>query len=48
MQRIEQYIRDYEEGKITVAEIAKMESVGKDTIYKTIRNYYNENRKEKT
>lgn len=45
---IEPYINDYNEGKITISEIAKKEKVSESTIDKRIAEYYNEKRTGKT
>jgi len=41
---IEKYIKDYEERKITVEEIASIENESKSTIYRRINVYYMRNK----
>ncbi len=44
---IEQYIKDYEEGNVTVEKIAKNEGISKTTIDRRINEYYYKNGKER-
>lgn len=45
---IEKYIKDYENGKITVVEIARKEGSSEPTINKRINEYYSKKRTGKT
>ena len=43
---IEKYIENYENGKISIQEIADLEDRNQDTIHKYLQNYYKEQGKQ--